>query len=66
MIICLCYDISKSDIKKAIRDGHDSIEKLSEHLQIGGHCGGCLAYAEEILEKQKSRGCFCIAGFNGF
>jgi bacterioferritin-associated ferredoxin len=63
MIICLCYDISKSDIKKAIRDGHDSIEKLSEHLQVGDHCGGCLASAEEILEKQKSRGCFFYGRF---
>ncbi|HEY8157224.1 MAG TPA: (2Fe-2S)-binding protein [Methylobacter sp.] len=33
MCICLCFDVSKSEVKKAIRDGYDSIEKLSEHMQ---------------------------------
>ncbi|PPK73472.1 BFD-like [2Fe-2S] binding protein [Methylobacter tundripaludum] len=55
MCICLCFDVSKSEIKKAIRDGYDSIEKLSEQLQVGSHCGGCIGRIEEILEKQKNR-----------
>ncbi|WP_363331525.1 (2Fe-2S)-binding protein [Methylobacter sp.] len=55
MRICLCLDISKSEVKKAIREGHDSIEKLSEYIQIGSHCGGCIARVEEILEKKKIR-----------
>ncbi|MFZ2406383.1 MAG: (2Fe-2S)-binding protein [Methylobacter sp.] len=56
MCICLCFDVSKSELKKAIRDGHDSIEKLSEHIQVGSHCGGCIGRIEEILEKKKNRG----------
>jgi bacterioferritin-associated ferredoxin len=55
MYICLCSDISKAEVKKAIREGHDSIEKLSKHLQIGSHCGGCIGCVEEILEKRKDR-----------
>ena len=55
MCICLCFDVSKAELKKAIRDGHDSIEKLSEHIQIGSHCGGCIGRVEEILEKKKNR-----------
>lgn len=55
MRICLCFDISKSELKKAIRDGHDSIDKLSEHIQVGSHCGGCVEHVEEILDKTKSR-----------
>jgi nitrite reductase (NADH) large subunit len=55
MCICLCFDVSKVEIKKAIRDGHDSIEKLSEHIQVGSHCGGCISRVEEILEKKKDR-----------
>ncbi len=51
MYICLCFDVSKVELKKAIRAGHDSIEKLSEHLQVGNHCGGCVGRIEEILEK---------------
>jgi len=52
MCICLCFDVSKSELKKAIREGHDSIEKLSEHIQVGSHCGGCIGHVEEILEKK--------------
>lgn len=52
MYICLCFDVSKAELKKAIRAGHDSIEKLSEHLQVGNHCGGCIGRIEEILEKK--------------
>lgn len=53
MRICLCFDISKSEVKKAIKEGHDSIEKLSDYLQVGSHCGGCIGHVEEILEKKK-------------
>ncbi|MDP1771465.1 MAG: (2Fe-2S)-binding protein [Methylobacter sp.] len=42
MCICLCFDVSKSELKQAIRDDHDSIEKLSDHIQVGSHCGGCI------------------------
>jgi len=54
MCICLCFDVSKAEIKKSIRDGYDSIEKLSEHIQVGSHCGGCIGRVEEILEKKKT------------
>lgn len=55
MCICQCFDVSKSELDEAIRDGHDSIEKLSEHLQVGSHCGGCIDRIEGILEKKKNR-----------
>jgi|APLak6261669087_1056070.scaffolds.fasta_scaffold06222_1 hypothetical protein len=29
MGICLCFDASKPEVKKAIRDGDDSLKKLS-------------------------------------
>jgi bacterioferritin-associated ferredoxin len=54
MCICLCFDVSKAEIKKSIRDGYDTIEKLSEHIQVGSRCGGCIGRIEEILEKKKS------------
>jgi bacterioferritin-associated ferredoxin len=42
MCICLCFGVSKSELKKAIRADHDSIENLSEHIQISRHCGDCI------------------------
>lgn len=53
MCICLCFDISKAEVKKAVRDGYDSLEKLSEHIQVGSRCGGCIGRVEELLEKNK-------------
>jgi len=54
MCICLCFDVTKSEIKKSIKEGCDSIEKLSERLNVGSHCGGCIGPIEEILEKKKT------------
>ncbi|MFU8789165.1 MAG: (2Fe-2S)-binding protein [Methylobacter sp.] len=56
MCICLCFDVTKSEIKQAIRDGYDSLEGLAEHIQVGSHCGGCIGRIEEILEKKKTGG----------
>jgi len=53
MCICQCFDVSKSEVKKAIKDGHDTIEKLSEHIRVGSGCGGCIEHVEEILDKKK-------------
>jgi len=55
MCICQCFDISKSELKQAIKNGHDSIEKLSEHIQVGSHCGGCIEHVEEILDEAKNQ-----------
>ncbi len=46
MCICQCFDVSNSELKQAIKNGHDSIEKLSEHIQVGSHCGGCVERVE--------------------
>lgn len=54
MCICQCFDISKSELKQAIKEGYDSIEKLSEHIQVGSHCGGCIERVEKILDKTKN------------
>jgi nitrite reductase (NADH) large subunit len=64
MCLCLCFDVSKSEIKKSIREGCDSMEKLSEHLKVGSHCGGCVGQIEEILEKKKSGHFFRSLGFS--
>lgn len=52
MCICLCFGVSKSELKQAIRDGHDSVEKLSVHIQVGSHCGDGIGQIEKILEKK--------------
>lgn len=55
MCICQCFDVSESELKQAIKEGYDSIEKLSEYIQVGSHCGGCVEHVEKILDKSKSR-----------
>lgn len=53
--VCLCYDITRSNVKNAIKEGHDSMEKLEEHLKVGTHCGGCTECVEKILEKSQKK-----------
>lgn len=62
MCVCLCFDVTKKEIKKAIRDGHNSVDKLTDHLQVGSRCGGCLGHIEDMLEK-KNIGLLSMMGY---
>ncbi|MGZ4957419.1 MAG: (2Fe-2S)-binding protein [Methylobacter sp.] len=48
MYICLCFDVSKSELKKAIREGHDSIEKLSEPFRSAVIAGAVLGMSRKF------------------
>lgn len=50
MYVCVCKGITDSDIKEAIVNGHDSINKLGKELQLGHCCGTCVVDAKDILE----------------
>ncbi|MFI3187106.1 MAG: (2Fe-2S)-binding protein [Methylococcaceae bacterium] len=42
MNICRCFDVSRSELKKVINNDHNSIDKLSDQLPAGSHCGGSI------------------------
>lgn len=52
-IVCHCVGATEADIKKAIRNGNDTIEKLKDTLHVACTCRFCLPEIEEILAKSK-------------
>lgn len=51
--VCICKGISRATIKKAIKDGADTLEKVQKAVGAGsGSCGGkrCTPKILEILE----------------
>lgn len=55
MYVCICHDVKDTQIKTAIHQGQDSLDKLQSSLQVGTCCGCCLPMVNELLEHHKSR-----------
>ena len=54
--ICICKSISKSTMKKIIREGADTLEKVQKATSAGsGRCGGrrCTPRILQLLEEYK-------------
>lgn len=51
MIICVCHNISESELKAAIKNGSDDMHLLRENLGIGTCCGKCKSCAKKILRE---------------
>ncbi len=49
MIICVCNNVSESDIDAAVANGAQSINQLSQKTGLGTGCGGCLETAKSLL-----------------
>ena len=49
MIVCICHNVTDSQIKTAIQQGLNSMPLLSENLSIGTSCGKCKSCTKEIL-----------------
>lgn len=51
MFVCICNAVKESQIKKAIEQGHDSLEALKAELDVATCCGGCQPMIEGYLEE---------------
>ena len=56
MYVCICNAVSDSDIRAEIGLGANSIEALSERLQVATGCGCCRDDAQAILDSTTSVG----------
>lgn len=52
-IICHCNQITYETIVKAIHNGANSVEEVTELTNAGIACGYCIETIEEILEDLK-------------
>ena len=51
-IICHCFEVSREEIEKTIREkGLKTIEEVGENTNAGTGCGGCQEQIQEILDK---------------
>ena len=51
-LVCTCMGVMYSDIVKAIHEGANSFEKLSEVLMVGTGCNSCIPETEAILVEE--------------
>lgn len=49
MIVCVCKQVSESQVREALNEGHASVEALRRCLGVGTGCGACLDYTEELV-----------------
>lgn len=51
-IICHCFEVSREEIEKAIREkGLKTVEEVGECTNAGTGCGGCQVQIQEILDE---------------
>ena len=49
--LCVCRNVNKEDIDKAVRDGCDTYGKLIKHTNATTGCGTCLPEIKEAFEE---------------
>ncbi len=52
MYVCICNDVNDKQIKQAIKQGNDSLQKLQHCLDVATCCGQCEDTVIEILEEE--------------
>ncbi|MFK8011244.1 MAG: bacterioferritin-associated ferredoxin [Marinicellaceae bacterium] len=50
MYICICNAVTDKQIKRAIKDGAQTIKDLNQKLNVGSNCGSCVTSAQSILD----------------
>ena len=51
MYVCICNSVTDRQIRKAVEDGCDSLDKLREELRVGAGCGKCETCARQLLDE---------------
>ena len=51
MIICICHNVSESELKSAVLAGSNDMERLRENLGVGSCCGKCKSCTKKILRQ---------------
>jgi bacterioferritin-associated ferredoxin len=57
MIICVCRNVSETDIAKAVAGGCRSFASLQDKLEISKCCGACECAARESFAEHTQENC---------
>ncbi len=50
-IVCYCFKVKKSAIKKAVAEGKKDLESVMEETGAGYGCGGCKTKIKKLIEE---------------
>lgn len=51
--VCLCKEITYTQIKDTMRDGADTLEKIMDRTSAGTVCGKCRKHIKTILNEEE-------------
>lgn len=54
MYVCICNNVTDTEIRDAVYDGARSMTDLSEQLDVGTCCGKCKSCAKKVLREARS------------
>lgn len=53
MYVCICNNVTESDIRDAVHDGIRDMKTLSAELGVGTCCGKCKSCAKKVMREAK-------------
>jgi len=54
MYVCICNGITDKQIRRAARNGVNSLYELRGELGVAAGCGSCAQMAEDILSEEQA------------
>lgn len=51
MYVCICNNVTESDIEQAVRAGARSLACLARELAVSTCCGQCRCFADDVLHE---------------
>ena len=55
MYVCICNAVTDKQIRRAARQGTESLSELRERLGVASNCGSCADQARQILDQHSER-----------
>lgn len=55
LLVCHCNGVSDRAIRRAVRDGADSLAEVGFHCGAGTCCGGCGDAIQQIIHTESSQ-----------
>lgn len=50
MYVCICNSVTDRDIRKAAKNGANTLDALSQQLKVATCCGRCADCAQDLLD----------------
>jgi bacterioferritin-associated ferredoxin len=62
MYLCICAAVTDRDVRSAVAQGADSLDKLACQLGVGAGCGCCREMAQQMIAEGCCGGHCACAG----